>query len=70
MTEIICSAKGCRNDATWALHWANPRIHTGGRTKTWLACEEHRSNLSEFLAVRRFLRDVAPVDGEGPSGNE
>ena len=54
----ICSAKGCRADAVWVLAWNNPKIHTPERRKTWLACEEHREHLSQFLGVRGFLKDV------------
>jgi len=56
----VCSAKGCRAPAAWELQWNNPRLHTVDRRKTWLACEEHRESLSDFLAARRFLRDVVP----------
>jgi hypothetical protein len=56
-----CSAKGCQRAAEWALLWNNPRLHTPDRRKTWLACEEHRATLSDFLKARRFLRDVVPV---------
>ena len=59
---LTCSAKGCRNDAAWALQWNNPKIHTPDRRKTWLACPEHRESLAEFLGARGFLRDVEPVD--------
>ncbi|HYH34208.1 MAG TPA: acetone carboxylase [Nocardioides sp.] len=59
--EPTCSAKGCQRAASWALLWNNPRLHTAERRKTWLACEEHRSSLSDFLAARAFLRDVVPV---------
>ncbi|MEV4756270.1 hypothetical protein AB0J86_14310 [Micromonospora sp. NPDC049559] len=69
MTEIsaeptapICSARGCRSAAIWALRWNNPRLHTPERRKTWLACAEHRQSLGDFLGARGFLRDVAPVD--------
>jgi hypothetical protein len=55
---LICSAKGCRQTATWALQWNNPRIHTNTRRKTWLACEDHRAGLVEFLRIRGFLREV------------
>lgn len=62
MTEapIQCSAKGCRQPATWTLHWANPKIHTGTRRKTWLACDTHRTPLSDFLKARNFLQEVTP----------
>lgn len=55
-----CSAKGCTADARWALRWNNPRLHTPDRRKTWLACDEHRQHLSDFLGARGFLRDVEP----------
>jgi len=59
---VQCSAKGCRQDAVWQLRWSNPRIHAGDRRKTWLACDEHRESLSQFLAARGFLREVVPMD--------
>ncbi|MQA84627.1 MAG: hypothetical protein GEV03_08390 [Streptosporangiales bacterium] len=54
----ICSAKGCRSEATWVLVWNNPKIHSPERRKTWLACDEHRTYLSDFLSLRNFLREV------------
>lgn len=59
--EEICSAKGCRTPAVWALRWNNPRIHDQARRKTWLACEEHREHLESFLGTRSFLREVIPI---------
>lgn len=56
----ICSAKGCREYATWVLAWNNPKIHTPNRRKTWTACDDHRQHLSAFLATRGFLRDTVP----------
>jgi hypothetical protein len=58
--EPTCSARGCRNPATWQLRWNNPRLHTPERRKTWLSCDEHRAPLGEFLAVRGFLRETEP----------
>jgi len=55
---VICSAKGCREAATWALLWNNPKLHTPERRKTWTACEEHRESLSDFLSARGFLRET------------
>jgi hypothetical protein len=55
-----CSARGCSNLATWALRWNNPKIHTPDRRKTWLACDEHKDSLSDFLDRRSFLREVEP----------
>lgn len=57
-----CSAKGCQVEAVWSLLWNNPKLHTADRRKVWLACDEHRSTLAEFLSARRFLRDVEPLD--------
>ncbi|MGW2837646.1 hypothetical protein ACWCWD_07575 [Streptomyces sp. NPDC001493] len=66
----ICSAKGCRADAVWVLAWNNPKLHTPERRKTWLACEEHREHLSQFLGVRGFLKDVvALADWEAPASD-
>ena len=56
-----CSARGCHAAAAWGLRWNNPRLHTPERRKTWLACEEHRESLGDFLGARGFLRDVVPV---------
>jgi hypothetical protein len=43
--------------------WNNPKIHTPDREKTWAACEEHRESLSQFLALRSFLRRVDRLEG-------
>ncbi|KUL43116.1 hypothetical protein ADL22_13650 [Streptomyces sp. NRRL F-4489] len=58
----ICSAKGCRTAAVWVLAWNNPKLHTPERRKTWLACDAHREHLSQFLAVRGFLKDVVALE--------
>ena len=60
-TDLVCSAKGCRRPAAWAHLWNNPKLHTPERRKVWLACDDHREHLSQFLDVRGFLRDVVPV---------
>ncbi|WP_319462912.1 hypothetical protein [Micromonospora sp. RTP1Z1] len=62
----ICSARGCRAPAVWALRWNNPRLHDPDRRKTWLACPEHRESLGAFLDARGFLREVAAV-AESPT---
>ncbi|TMR90201.1 hypothetical protein [Nonomuraea basaltis] len=54
----VCSAKGCRSAASYALIWNNPKIHAPEREKIWAACEEHRQYLADFLDVRGFLRRV------------
>jgi hypothetical protein len=52
--ELRCSRAGCRSDASIAVNWRNPRIHTADRVKVWLACDEHGEYLREYLATRGF----------------
>lgn len=56
--QLICSAKGCQQAASYAVVWNNPKVHTPEREKTWLACEQHREWLSSFLDKRGFLLRV------------
>jgi hypothetical protein len=49
--------------ASWQLRWRNPRIHAEDRQKIWLACDEHREYLTEFLRAREFPVAVAPFAG-------
>lgn len=65
MTAPVCSAKGCRADASHTLVWNNPKVHTPDREKTWTACEDHREQLSHHLAIRSFLRRVDLVQPPG-----
>ena len=58
---VVCSAKGCREPARWALLWNNPKLHTPERRKTWTACEQHREPLSDFLSARGFLRETTEL---------
>lgn len=55
--------------AVWQLHWNNPKLHTPGRRKTWLACDVHRVTLGEFLGARDFLREVSPFP-DAPLGSD
>jgi hypothetical protein len=55
---VVCSARGCRAPASYALVWNNPKVHAPEREKTWMACEEHRQSLADFLDLRGFLRRV------------
>jgi hypothetical protein len=57
----LCSAKGCRQPAVWTLLWRNPKIHGPERTKQWLACDDHRASLSDFLTRRDFPLRVEQV---------
>lgn len=56
--RLICSAKGCQQDARYSVVWNNPKVHTPDREKTWLACEDHREFLSRFVDKRGFLLRV------------
>jgi len=71
--EPRCSRKACRTPARWSLTWRNPRIHTDGRSKTWLACDEHRAWLSDYLATRGLLLSVdafaSPSSDASPQEN-
>ena len=59
--ELVCSARGCHATASWGLLWNNPKLHTPERRKVWLACDDHRESLSQYLDVRDCLRDVLPA---------
>lgn len=61
VAEATCSRAGCRAAAQWRIDWRNPRIHSADRTKTWVACDEHRDYLREFLAARDFPVSVSPL---------
>lgn len=67
--RLVCSAKGCRATATWAIRWNNPTVHHENRRKVWLACDEHEPTLRQFLSARGFYRDtVGPGDLEPTDG--
>jgi hypothetical protein len=56
-----CSRAGCSNDAAWNVNWRNPRIHSEDRVKVWLACDEHREFLRDYLDTRGFPVRVTPL---------
>jgi len=60
----VCSAKGCRADATQAVVWNNPKVHTPDREKIWHACDEHAEHLAQYVGVRGFLLRVEPLREE------
>jgi hypothetical protein len=68
--RLICSARGCRREAAWALLWNNPRLHTPQRRKTWLGCDEHRDTLGGFLTLRGFLRETVPAAEAGQAAGD
>lgn len=59
--ERVCSAKGCRVPAAYAVVWRNPTLHVEGRRKVWLACDEHRQGLAAFVDARGFLLEVIAI---------
>jgi hypothetical protein len=54
--QIKCSRAGCTSSAFYKLLWQNPKLHTGDRYKTWLACADHREFLINYLESRGFYR--------------
>ena len=66
LTDDLCSAKGCQVPARWQVLWNNPKLHTPDRRKIWLACDEHRQSLADFLGARGFLKDVVAHQGDHP----
>jgi hypothetical protein len=62
--QAICSARGCREPAVWAVVWNNPKLHTPDREKIWAACDAHRESLAGFLSVRSFLKRVDRLDAD------
>ena len=71
--DLVCSAKGCRKTAQWALLWNNPRLHTDDRRKTWLACAlgQRACRDNRTVVYRRLPRlfaelELAHGDGRFP----
>jgi len=54
-----CSRAGCRAPAVWRIEWRNPKIHSPDRRKIWVACDEHRDYLRDYLEARDFPVSVA-----------
>lgn len=64
MDHPLCSAKGCRAEATRAVVWNNPKVHTPDREKVWHACDDHVDHLTQFVGLRGFLLRVDVVQDE------
>lgn len=60
--RYTCSRAQCRRGASWQIRWRNPKIHTADRVKIWLACDEHRDYLRDFLQARSFPVTVVELD--------
>lgn len=54
VADVQCSRASCSAAATWNVNWRNPRIHPEDRVKIWLACDEHKEFLRDYLASRSF----------------
>lgn len=57
-----CSRAGCTEAAHFNVNWRNPKIHGLDRVKVWLACDEHRDFLREFLLARSFPVVVTAIN--------
>ena len=44
--------RAARRPRVHELRWNNPKLHTPDRRKVWLACDDHRESLVDFLAAR------------------
>jgi hypothetical protein len=64
-----CSRKACRADASWQLLWNNPKIHTPERRKVWLACDEHKAWLEDYLQTRGLWKETVPLEAAELGGN-
>jgi hypothetical protein len=60
-SAATCSRAGCRSSALWRVEWRNPKIHSPDRIKVWVACDEHRDFLRDYLAAREFPVAVVPL---------
>ena len=56
--EVKCSRAGCSERADFTVVWRNPKIHTDGRVKNWLACAKHVNFLREYLEARGMFLEV------------
>ena len=61
ISGMRCSRSGCRSDAVWAVNWRNPKIHDASRVKVWLACDDHRDYLYDFVDQRGFPVTITPA---------
>ncbi len=74
-TAAVCARKACRADASWQLLWNNPKIHTPERRKIWLACDDHRPWLEDYLQTRGLWKETAVLvpgrePGMSPAGQD
>lgn len=67
--NLKCSRRGCSHRAQWVLSWSNPKLRQGHK-KQWLACDEHLGFLTEYVRVRAFPYQIAPVSELSPDVNE
>ena len=62
--RLACSRAGCSRTAGWRIEWRNPKIHSADRVKVWLACDDHREYLENFLSSRDFPVNVVELSPE------
>lgn len=55
--DLVCSARGCRSNASYEVLWNNPKLHTVDRRKAWMACSIHEETLRAFLSARGFWKE-------------
>ncbi len=67
---LVCSAKGCVRPAVVAIRWNNRKIHPPERRKSWLACDEHRASLTDFLSIRGMYRETVGLDEPAETGQD
>lgn len=60
-----CSRASCQNPAEFKILWRNPKIHDASREKIWLACDEHKEYLSDYLRARNFPVAVQDFEENG-----
>lgn len=65
-----CSRAGCRAVAVWRIEWRNPKIHSPDRRKVWVACDDHREFLRDYLAARDFPVTLAPLNRPSNGASE
>ena len=53
-TTAAARRRAARRRPSWRINWRNPRIHAADRVKVWLACDDHRGQLADYLSTRGF----------------
>ena len=79
LAKLVRSVRRALGDTDLVVEWSDdgrrcrqqdgeqPRARRHHQAETWVACEEHRASLSEFLDRRSFLKRVDPLEGVSDS---